>query len=251
MALKVIDVSAHNGNIIWNKLYGMVDAVILRAGYRGYGSAGTLAADAKFKANASAANAQNIPVGVYWLSQALNEREAEEEAGYLVKLLKPYKISYPVYLDSEYCERNANGRGDRISKAQRTANALAFLKAVKKAGYVGGLYCAENWFTDEIDGGAIREAGYTIWCARLAGKPRIGAHDAWQYTWTASVSGIIGNVDMSEFYRDFAIGGKTVGEVAAEVIAGKWGNGEKRKKRLAEAGYDYAAVQLAVNERMR
>ena len=31
MALKVIDVSAHNGNIIWNKLYGMVDAVILRA----------------------------------------------------------------------------------------------------------------------------------------------------------------------------------------------------------------------------
>lgn len=56
---------------------------------------------------------------------------------------------------------------------------------------------------------------------------------------------------MSEFYRDFAGGKKSVGEVAAEVIAGKWGNGEKRKKRLAEAGYDYAAVQLAVNERMR
>ena len=102
MALKVIDISAHNGNIIWNKLYGKVDAVILRAGYRGYGPAGTLATDAKFKANASAANAQNIPVGAYWLSQALNEREAEEEAAYLVKLQKPYKISNPVYLDSEY-----------------------------------------------------------------------------------------------------------------------------------------------------
>lgn len=251
MALKVIDVSAHNGNIIWNKLYGMVDAVILRAGYRGYGPAGTLATDAKFNANASAANAQNIPVGVYWLSQALNEREAEEEAGYLMKLLKPYKISYPVYLDSEYCERNANGRGDRISKAQRTKNALAFLSCIEKARYKGGLYCAENWFTDEIGGEEIRKAGYMIWIARLAGKPRIGKHDAWQYTWTAKVPGIIGNVDMSEFYRDFSGDTKSVSEVAAEVIAGKWGNGPERKRRLTSAGYDYAAVQRAVNERMR
>lgn len=99
---------------------------------------------------------------------------------------------------------------------------------------------------------AIRDAGYTIWCARLAGKPRIGAHDAWQYTWTAAVPGCMGNVDMSEFYRDFAGGGKKdIGEVAAEVIAGKWGNGEERKKRLTEAGYDYAAVQLTVNQRLR
>lgn len=35
--------------------------------------------------------------------------------------------------------------------------------------------------------------------------------------------------------------------IAKEVIAGKWGNGETRKKRLAEAGYEYAAVQKRVN----
>lgn len=253
MILKVIDVSQHNGTILWNCVNA--DAAIIRAGYRGYGAAGTLATDSKFKANASAANAQNIPVGVYWLSQALNESEAAEEASYLIRLLKPFKITYPVYLDSEYCEKNANGRGDRISKAQRTKNALVFLQAVEKAGYIGGLYCAENWFTDEIDGSAIRNAGYTIWCARLAGKPRIGDHDAWQYTWTAKVPGIPGNVDMSEFYRDFGApvkaNQKPLSEITAEVIAGKWGNGADRKKRLTAAGYNYADVQMNVNKALR
>lgn len=263
LKLKVIDVSAHNGTILWKNVKGKVDAAILRAGYRGYGAAGTLAADKRFRANAAAANAQNIPIGAYWLSQALNEHEAEEEAAYLVKLLKPFRIAYPVYLDSEYCEQNANGRGDRITKTQRTKNALAFLKAVAAAGYTAGLYCAENWFTAEIDGNAIRKAGYTIWCARLAGKPRIGDHDAWQYTWKARVPGIPGDVDMSEFYRDFAHGGVTAGTkpatdtrksldtIAAEVLAGKWGNGADRKKRLAAAGYDYATVQDKVNALMR
>ena len=35
--------------------------------------------------------------------------------------------------------------------------------------------------------------------------------------------------------------------VAKEVIAGKWGNGDDRKKKLQAAGYDYAAVQAEVN----
>ena len=40
---------------------------------------------------------------------------------------------------------------------------------------------------------------------------------------------------------------KSVAEVAREVIAGKWGNGEERKSRLTAAGYDYQAVQKQVN----
>ena len=39
--------------------------------------------------------------------------------------------------------------------------------------------------------------------------------------------------------------------VALEVIAGKWGNGETRKVRLTNAGYDYALVQGLVNEIVR
>ena len=36
--------------------------------------------------------------------------------------------------------------------------------------------------------------------------------------------------------------------VIQEVIDGKWGSGDTRKKRLIEAGYDYDAVQKRVNE---
>lgn len=42
-------------------------------------------------------------------------------------------------------------------------------------------------------------------------------------------------------------GGKTVDELAKEVINGKWGNGADRKARLTAAGYDYFAVQNRVN----
>lgn len=42
--------------------------------------------------------------------------------------------------------------------------------------------------------------------------------------------------------------GKSVDELAQEVLQGKWGNGAERKKRLEAAGYDYAAVQKKVNQ---
>lgn len=44
-----------------------------------------------------------------------------------------------------------------------------------------------------------------------------------------------------------AVPKKSVNEVAKEVIAGKWGNGNARKQALTSAGYDYNAVQTEVN----
>lgn len=40
---------------------------------------------------------------------------------------------------------------------------------------------------------------------------------------------------------------KSVTEIAREVIAGKWGNGDDRKNKLESAGYDFNAVQAEVN----
>ena len=44
---------------------------------------------------------------------------------------------------------------------------------------------------------------------------------------------------------------KTNEQIAKEVIAGKWGNGAERKKRLTAAGYDYAAIQKIVNKLLK
>lgn len=41
---------------------------------------------------------------------------------------------------------------------------------------------------------------------------------------------------------------KTVDQLAREVIQGLWGNGEERKRKLTQAGYDYYTVQKRVNE---
>ena len=41
---------------------------------------------------------------------------------------------------------------------------------------------------------------------------------------------------------------KTNYEIAREVIAGKWGNGKERKKRLTAAGYNAAIIQAEVNK---
>lgn len=41
---------------------------------------------------------------------------------------------------------------------------------------------------------------------------------------------------------------KSIDELAKEVLAGKWGNGNDRKNALTNAGYNYSAVQARVNE---
>ena len=40
---------------------------------------------------------------------------------------------------------------------------------------------------------------------------------------------------------------KTNQQIAVEVLMGKWGNGEERKRRLWDAGYTPSAIQSIVN----
>lgn len=44
---------------------------------------------------------------------------------------------------------------------------------------------------------------------------------------------------------------KSNDEIANEVLAGKWGNGDDRKRRLQAAGYDYNAIQAIVNQKAK
>lgn len=41
---------------------------------------------------------------------------------------------------------------------------------------------------------------------------------------------------------------RNIDAIAREVIAGKWGNGDDRKKRLTAAGYNAGQIQIRVNE---
>ena len=44
---------------------------------------------------------------------------------------------------------------------------------------------------------------------------------------------------------------KSIDEIATEVLAGGWGNNPERKQRLEAAGYNYEAVQAAVNQKAK
>lgn len=66
------------------------------------------------------------------------------------------------------------------------------------------------------------------------------------------IGGVYGWVDVDTVTkRTTAVAKKTVGELAREVINGKWGNGAARKTALTNAGYDYSAVQKRVNELLK
>ena len=204
MSKLVIDVSQFQGVIDWKKVSPQVSAAIIRLGYRGYGSAGTLTTDPRYKANMDGAISAGLPVGVYWCSQALSDAEALEEARYCISKLQGYKLTYPVLLDSETMAPNASGRADKIGKARRTQYGLTWARAMRDAGYIVGLYCSESWYTAEIDGYAFDDDGFDIWIAKYSQYAPKYRCDAWQFTSTARMDGISTNVDQNHVYKDYA-----------------------------------------------
>lgn len=213
MSKNVIDVSVFQGVITWSKVKGKIDGAIIRAGYRGYGKSGTLKTDSRFKENIEGAIKQGIPVGVYWFSQAITVAEAVAEAKYLISLLEGYKLTYPVYLDSEYSNPEKNGRADGLSKKARTDIAVAFLLAIKAAGYIPGIYASTSWFSDKLEDSRLSE--FTHWVAQYSKSCTYkGKYDMWQYTSSGKVDGIVGNVDKNLCYKDFGTAG---GKVTASV----------------------------------
>ena len=64
------------------------------------------------------------------------------------------------------------------------------------------------------------------------------------------IRGFIAPNYSEEFVNKPVVTNKSVEEIADEVIAGLWGNGEDRKSRLLLSGYDPAEIQKVVNQRL-
>lgn len=81
------------------------------------------------------------------------------------------------------------------------------------------------------------------------GKLKSGA--GWIYLGNSEYVSIQGSTASGSSNSTTQSAKKSVDEIAKEVIAGKWGNGGDRKKRLEAAGYNYAQVQAAVNRLLK
>ncbi len=201
-----IDVSYYQRNVNWTKVKksGKVDFAILRAGYRGYGS-GTLVEDGELAKHLMGTKSNNIKIGLYFFTQAINKEEAKQEALYVISLIKKYgiKVKYPIAIDTEISNPNADGRADNLSVSTRTEVVKEFCKTIKKAGYKPAIYASTSWLNNKLDMSKL--SGYDVWVAHYGvSKPKYtGKYTMWQYTSSGSVDGINGNVDMNYCYKRY------------------------------------------------
>lgn len=197
-----IDVSYYQGNIDWKKVKNSgVEFVIIRVGYRGYGSAGTLVEDPKFKTYLDGATKAGLKVGVYFYTQAITTAEAQAEAKFVLDRIKGHSLQMPVYYDIESVDYDT-GRLDSagLSKAQKTALCTAFCDTIIKSGYSAGVYANYTWLKYYIDGAGLGKK-YPIWLAHYTSNTNYDQRmDMWQYSGSGTVSGISAYTDVNVWY---------------------------------------------------
>lgn len=172
-----------------------------------------------------------------------------------------------------------SGNTGDVAWAKRWLDRVYQLSGVKPVIYMSeSVVNANNW-------SSVANADYGLWVAKYrdnnpdynynmssaGSKPKVKWWEfycMWQWTSSGRLAGYSGNLDCDVFYGDGSTwdayvgkststvkpqpkpAAKTADQLAEEVIAGLWGNGPDRKKRLTAAGYDYDAVQKAVNQKM-
>lgn len=195
-----IDVSKWNKKIDWEKVKDAgVEFAIIRCGYRG-SQTGVLVEDPYFVENIKGATDAGIRVGVYFFTQALTPIEAVEEASMVLMLCKDYKVSYPLFIDTEGA--GGKGRADKLDKTSRTAVCKAFCETVENAGFTAGVYASKSWLSNNLQ--ARELASYSTWLAQYSSQPTYrGEYDMWQYTSAGTVDGISTLVDFNVSYMDY------------------------------------------------
>lgn len=243
--LKVIDVSTHQGIIDWAKVKASgVDGAIIRCGY---GSDIASQDDKQWKRNADECTRLGIPFGTYLYSYAKTTAQAKSEAEHVLRLVKGYNLSYPIYYDLE----EAGTESGAIERAK------VFGDIIEAAGYWCGVYANKSWWTNHLVG----LERFVKWVAQYNSVCTYGgSYDMWQYTSSGSISGVNGNCDVNWCYRDYPseIAGNSSNEskpadsaptgttldLVYRTMNDEFGKGNNRKQAL---GSRYEEVQEVIN----
>ena len=162
-----VDLSYFNGEVDFEELKSEVDFVILRVGYTGY-SNGKINADDNFREYIKAANDVGLPVGVYYYSQATNKSEAKAEAKFVLRHIKKYDVSLPVFFDFEFAEKDGERVGrlheEGLNATENTEIVNEFCKIIADDGYDYGVYASSSVLSNELNTKELDENAY-IWVA--------------------------------------------------------------------------------------
>lgn len=243
-----IDVSHWQGAIDWEQVKASgIDFVIVKAG----GSDAGFYRDSRFDENYEGAKAAGLMVGAYYFvgKYCISAGDGSADAQRFLKIVEGKTFDLPLFIDIETTPY------DR--KRGATDAVIAFCDVIENAGYMSGVYASKtSGFADRLEDARLSNIRH--WVAQYNDKCTYqGVYLMWQKSSTGNVSGINGNVDLDELYDNQLTNDDDAGNIKHKrvtkaivnaVIRGDYGNGEDRKQRLTAAGYDYAAVQKAVNK---
>lgn len=193
--------------------------VYIRAGGRGYGEKGVLYTDSEFKFWADECEFLEIPFGIYFLDEALNSEEIDEEIAYIEKFLKENKYEQnilPIALDIE--KHNAKGRADEIWE-DRAILVTEMVQKMEKKGLKTIIYSNAN-IANEYLGSVPAKfwLAYYIenttqipkyWYSELEEQEATQNEElmskmiGWQFTETGVGRVVPRQVDVSLIYKDF------------------------------------------------
>lgn len=198
----------------WEKIHDAgIDFAFVRAASRDTAD-GSIYEDTCADAHIQGALENDINVGLYIFSQALTEKEAEEEANYVLDLIDQYgwdDITMPIIIDREAGSYKRLTAG-KLSKTKETAVCQAFADTITDAGYTAGVYASYSWIKSYINTDSLEDC--CIWIARYnntttsnskSGTPFTDVaydYDFWQYSSVAKVDGYSGSLDVNFFYKD-------------------------------------------------
>ena len=197
-----IDVSYAQKNIDWTKVKAAgIDFAMIRLGYRGY-QTGLLNLDEFYHKNIQEASAAGVETGVYFFSQAVTEKEAEEEAEFVIKNIQNFNITYPVVFDWEVITRGP-ARTDNLDGKMLTRCCIAFCKKIEEAGYTPMVYASLNLLRKQYDKYELKElTGYDLWLAEYKEYPEFPYEfKIWQYTDKGIIDGIEHPTDIDMYFN--------------------------------------------------
>ena len=190
----ILDVSRWQGTIDWAKVKasGQIDGVMLRV----LGSKnGKPYSDPQFERNYAACARLGLPVGGYYYTCAVTQRQTEEELAALKTALRGKTFRLPLAIDVE---------DPRLrSLAPAALSALVAQAAARIETW--NLYAMVYTYTNFADTALAAQplAPYDLWLADYRGKRPARRHGMWQYTSQGKLPGISGPVDLSHAYKDY------------------------------------------------
>lgn len=209
MPRTILDVSKWQGSINWDKVKasGKIDGVMLRVlGSKG----GKPYLDPYFARNYAECARLGLPVGGYYYTCAVTQRQTEEELAALKTALRGKTFQLPLAIDVEAPRLRS------LAPAKLSALVAEAAAQLEAWGLYAMVYTYTNFADTALDMAAL--AAYDLWIADYRGKRPARRHGMWQYTSSGKIPGVSGPVDLSHAYKDYAaiIQRKGLGKVKGE-----------------------------------